>query len=872
MDTLIANANFPGNKLRVVLNKINPSNDEFVELFNQLKIKSNTLSTEQSIIVNYLQNKYKSTKFVNGNAAHEKSWSEHAIGTLQSKFNLNTFTYEVECFYNKDIEISASDKIKSIDLKYVFQFVYSSQPDWIINLSMAKSMTDKQEFSIKLHEYKNALFKNYDPIETNVDSNVYDYVQITVDFIGENMTKGKYQEFTKFFNKSLQDEDKILKQQYQSYIYKAAKLIYFKEMDNARFKEQKGFKNLVNNVIELNRPMYFKTILPDIQNYYITDKIDGQRALIYIVEHYNKKKLLGVNIKAISDKLYLIDKYSYEPTSRTTEVLHIFDAEMLNKDKNPTFHVFDVICINGKNFAHKPFSKRFEQFVECAKILDEYKLGKIKKFVKLTSDYKHELTQFYDDVKKSKYATDGIIFTPEGTFYDNKLPRFQKQLNTEYYNTLSFKWKPSDKMTIDFYMMKIPDTMYSNWEDLKVTKNESVYALCSGVESHIFKQLKLQFFEGYLDLIKPQFRKAQYFPIQFSPDDNPNVYLYKSVDDQMDNRVGEFIFKDKKFHLERIRDDRDIEIERGTYLGNALRYAELIWRSIASPLTFELLLSNQSDSYFASESSNEYFAQRAFNSYVKTYTIENFLKKDTLIDMMSGSSQDLARVADLGFKKVFLMDQDTDAITSSTERKYNLKLKKKDTSLNVHIRQVDVGSDYKTNIEELSSLKYLTIGSIDSVMVNFGIHYLMNDVKSITNCINLMNYYLVQSGRVLITCFNGDSVMKLLGDLESWDGYENDKLKYSIKKKYNSTELLDLNQAIDVLLPFSGGNYYTEFLVNINYLNSLYEENGFKLIETNSFSTFLDKFKKNNSKVYDQLSELDKQYVSLYDYIIYEKN
>jgi hypothetical protein len=871
MDTLIANANFPGNQVSLVLNKVNLTNEQFIELFNQLKSKTNTFSTDELIVINYEQNKCKSTKFINGESNQEKSWQHKSVGSLQSRFNLSTFTYTIESYYNDPIEINASDKLKTIDIKYIFQFVYSSYPDWLINLSMVKTIIDKQEFSIKLHEYKNTLIKNYDPIETTLDSNAYDYVQISVDFIGENFTKAKFNEFTRYFNKALQDEEKILKQQYQSYIYNTSKLVYFKELDNARFKQQKGFKNLVNNVIELNRPMYFKTILPDIENYYITDKIDGQRALIYIVEHYNKKKLLGVNIKAISDKLYSFDKYSYEPDARTTQVLHIFDAEMLNKDKHPTFYVFDVICVNGKNWAHKPFYKRFEQFDACSKVLDEYKLGSIKKFVKLTTDYKNELTNFYNEIKKSKYSTDGIIFTPAGSLYDNKLPRFQKQLNTEYYNTLSFKWKPSDKMTIDFYMMKIPEDKISNW-DIKLSKNETLYVLCSGVESHVFKQLKLQFFDGYLDLIKPQFLKAQYFPIQFSPDDSPLVYLYKSIDDQMDNRVGEFLFKDNKFHLERIRDDRDVEIARGTYLGNALRYAELIWRSIKSPLTFELLLSEQNSSYFASESSHEYFAQRAFNSYVKGTIIENFLKKDSLLDLMGGKGQDIARIADLGFKKVFLMDKDVDAIHESVDRKFNLKLKKKDTSINVHIRQLDVGADYQTNVEELSSLKYLSKESVDSVMVNFGIHYLMNDIKSINNCIQLINYYLVPKGRVMITHFDGRKIFELLGDQKSWDGYENDKLKYSIQKNYKSDTLMQLNQSIKVLLPFSGNEYYEESLVNTEYLISLFNSNGFKLVETNSFSVLLENFKKANSKIYNQLTDLDKEYDSLYQYTIFEKN
>ena len=78
--------------------------------------------------------------------------------------------------------------------------------------------------------------------------------------------------------------------------------------------------------------------------------------------------------------------------------------------------------------------------------------------------------------------------------------------------------------------------------------------------------------------------------------------------------------------------------------------------------------------------------------------------------------------------------------------------------------------------------------------------------------------------------------------------------------------LQDIGQKIDVLLPFSNDNYYTEYLVNIDYIADAFKEHNIILESDQSFSEYLDVFKKENKKVYDLLDNNDKKYVSLYHY------
>ena len=874
MEQVINIANKNNNLFRIKFNESVLSKIELVNLITELKTNCQSVLTNEYIKVKYSNNKSKINQFKNGvNTKKSKLYSSTILKQFDSKFKLHVYNYSYQAISSTEIKkLEVIDKIENIKIIYQFQFMLDSNPEWTILVNIVKNMNNPNEFNTMLSFNKDNLLKQYDNFELDISESSYDIVQMQILYSGDTLTKENVIKFVKLFEKVIKNDEQIKKEEYQRQIFNIAKYIYHDPIIANRYKYKSGFKRLVNNVIEISRPIYFKTVLPNIEDYYITDKIDGQRAILVITEHYDKKNLLGVNIKAISDCIYNIEKYSYEPDMRTKQIVHIFDAEMLSNNKNLEFFVFDIIAINGKSVANQPFTKRFEHFKACELILTEYGLGKCKSFIRLSKNYKSELNDFYTNAKKSKYNIDGLIFTPAGVD-KYTLPYHQrfKANNTEYYNTLSFKWKPIENQTVDFYMLMIPEKYYSNWE-ITVNKEESLYVLCSGVDLQSFNKLQLKFFNGYKEIMEDKYLDAQYFPIQFSPDDSPLIYLYTNKDSNLNGKVGEFRFHQNKFQLERVRNDRDIEIQRGEYFGNALKYAELIWHSIHYPLTFDLLLSDTNDAYFASDDNNDYFSQRAFNSFVKNEAMDKFLHKGSIIDMMCGKGQDLARMANLGFKSIYMMDQDIDAIYELLERKYNLRLKNNKTTANIHIRKVDVGKDADANILELNNLKYLKSNSIDSIMVNFAIHYIMDNINKITNAIKLINNYIKKGGRVMITCFDGKKVFELLGDQMQWMGEENNKLKYSIKKKYTSDTLMEINQPIDVLLPFSGNNYYEEYLVNINYLISLFEASGFKLVKYESFESMLPAFANANKKIYNSLSKLDKEYVSLYSFLILEKN
>ena len=105
---------------------------------------------------------------------------------------------------------------------------------------------------------------------------------------------------------------------------------------------------------------------------------------------------------------------------------------------------------------------------------------------------------------------------------------------------------------------------------------------------------------------------------------------------------------------------------------------------------------------------------------------------------------------------------------------------------------------------------------------------------------------------------NKSSVYKAKRELkqfkEDYNNYSKDNFNIltneiypnSIKKIYSSETLEVCGQKIGVLLPFSNGEYYEEYLVNTKTIIREFKDNGFQLIENTSISSKLQEFNLSN--------------------------
>jgi SAM-dependent methyltransferase len=876
--------NSDSDTLKVSISTVILSKVELGVLMNQVAEISTNLAVAQSIRLNY-PHQFKSKLITHsGSSPNTACYSEKIT---KKRVNISGNKEYTVLIVQTGEQSCNAESVQSISLTHALSYTLFQYPEWSLNIQVTKVVGNPQEFTTRLQEYKTRLLKDYKNFATELDESAYDMIAIELQFNGTTISKSDLVQVITYIDQLVANTQT---QDYQQMIYSVAKEIYYDQMTASRFKERSGFKQLTPSAVELSRTIYFKDVLPVIDQFYITDKIDGSRTLLQITEYFKrngrKKTLLGADIVSLSNEIQVIQSFDKKPSNlRGIDVVKtILDTEMIVEDGKPSFQAFDVIMLQGKKVSNLPFKQRFKEFQSINELLKQYKLGRTKTFIKLTKDkYKQQLEDFYEAALASDYEIDGIIFTPEGMYYKDAVKQ-KIRTNTEYYNTISFKWKPLEQSTIDFYMMPIaPDQAKALLKSAGKPSNSSehLYALCSGVDIITFKKLNLEFFAGYTP--PESENSAQYFPIQFAPYDNPFMYLWSSKEADLGGRVAEFKFVEangtmlKKPEIVRMRDDRSNDVRKGEYFGNALRYSELIWHSIKHPLTFEMLGMAQTDlgGYFAANSESDYFAQRAFNSFVKGELIKTYLKPVTksdsgsIIDLGAGKGQELARVIDLGFNDITMADRDIDALYELLQRKYNLRLKTKDASASVHIRQIDFENAYEDTISTVAVPTQL-----DTSMMNFAIHYLCHDKTEhnknlpISDLFKLINHVLKPKGRFLITCFDGQTIFNMLEGQSEWT---TGNKKYSIKKAYTSDVLTDLNQAIDVLLPFSGGSYYREYLVNMKFIESIANDHGLTMIANDSFSSMLRQFKKSNSKVYGQMDEADKEYVSLYSFAVFEK-
>lgn len=605
---------------------------------------------------------------------------------------------------------------------------------------------------------------------------------------------------------------------YQDIIYDIAK--YIKPNISHKFKHEFGMKQLSNQVIELNKATFFSELQSNITNYYITDKIDGKRTILY---------LSNANSYSVNDALI-------ELNIKTKDIC-ILDTEMYEGD----YYIFDVMVYNGENITEKPFEERID-FFDKFKNLQNIKT---KTFIKLNDNYKKQIKEFKND--KKNYEVDGIIFTP---------------VIGEYNTMKVYKYKPPEQLTIDFLIKKCPN---------KNNQDQETYILFCGVSKRVFLKLNMKFVECYKDMFPNIDTRnlPHYFPIQFEPSSLKNAYSFLSDNNDLDGKVGEFLYnvKTKQWNLKKIREDRKIEVERGNYFGNNYKIAEFIWMAYLDPLIIEDIEDNNQDIYFQEHDNVLQKASRNFNSYVKSELFKKFQNTKWIMDFASGKGQDLFRYGTYNMKNVIFLEIDKVALTELITRKHIYSNDDKfRNNMNILIQNVDLLDSYKKNIKKIKNV-YQKKEDIDLIICNFALHYFMKNKKSLKNICKMINYYLKQGGNFIFTAFDGQKIIDLLEKNNGeWLIKVDDQVKYGIKRKYKKDKLVSVGQKIDVLLPFSKNKYYEEYLVNINSISKKLKKYNIILDTNESFSKYIDSYKDN---LY--LDDNDKTYVDLYHYYIFVK-
>ncbi len=603
-----------------------------------------------------------------------------------------------------------------------------------------------------------------------------------------------------------------------------------------------GFRKAVNNPIALSKFIYVAEVLPQIDEYFLTDKADGVRAILVLTNQI-KKSVTSSGEKQINFSL---------PFSG------VFDCELVND----IFYIFDVMEYEGRNISSSPFSERHKVITEIAKLLQKSPTTEVtvKKFRKLTRDnYGKEITAAL--AEKRSYEIDGLIFTQCGAGYNK---------------TQNLKWKPPEQLTIDFLYL-----------------NKTLWV---GISKKAWKQYGFPLPSNYVRIIalatngvvRGEFIVREYFPVPFIcslGDYSTKPVIFKGASgknlrvDDLEGKIVELSWdaKNDSWIFHRIREDKEADFRAGYGYGNNYNVAEKTLQLVCNPLILADMVAEKSQlakGFYFEKTDTKYKAVRKFNNYVKEIIIKKY-KSDHVIDLASGKGQDLNKYSEARVRNLLMVEMDMSAIDELLTRKYdilgathvdNLKnsvnTRNETSNIVLHIRQMNLNDPWETNAKVIKS----AIGDVKpgSIFCNLALHYMMFDKTHMENICALIGQFLAEGGEFIFTAFDGARVFDTVKREPFKDGD-----RYLIELVSKSDRFKGFEK-INVLLPCSSVPY-EEPLINLFELDKIFNKYNIIRVEHRSFGELLKSFKEYRLNLYNELSEKDKQFINMYSYTVYKK-
>lgn len=322
---------------------------------------------------------------------------------------------------------------------------------------------------------------------------------------------------------------------------------------------------------------------------------------------------------------------------------------------------------------------------------------------------------------------------------------------------------------------------------------------------------------------------------------------------------------------------------------------------------------------------------------------------ERIMELGAGKLNDLLNWAHSGIKKVYAIEIDRSSIEEGNnkyefyknKRSKQLKYKttnkllyedlKKKNKLIPDLPEIEYIQADLTNSDDIDRIiEYLVTvkESIDHIICNFAIHYFMEDKKTVSDLIRLINYFLKVGGTFRFTTIDGKLLYEAFSILcskpqkigaGSAKVEKIDKLERKEKKKYidKLVNIIDLHtsnvtkksktpvyvtdkrknmisyknddytlfrmkrlypcdesflkygQKISVYVISIGRPHY-EYLVNIEYLTKKFGSYGYQLSDFKRFQEYMDEYI-NKKKIVKPLSQAEFKYSSLNVYVSYVK-
>lgn len=794
------------------------------------------------------------TKVENKTTTTSEYFKKETMDSYRSSNSIGKYSI----FLAKELPVSKEEvptNLSVVLLKRRFSFFISEEKNWRYDISIIRktepsSMCIKTAFREFFIEYSdiNILLKSI-----SEKSFIYS-INLEIEYVDKkNIVYESLDNILRlpFLMNNPKIEDVIKFQQEVLYISNTINQLsnnYIKKNNTDNLQ----LKNILPQVKSFTKHQYFE-IYPPI-NYFLKEKTDGNRCIVSI-----RNSIVSIIWDIQNIKQYDI-KYSKNI---------IVDCEIIKEKIN----VFDVILYNDEDIFNLPFEKRVLYISKCCDILNKFIKGYEfieGDYVSLSNPIKYK-KQFEDKYNNSQFTVDGLILLKKG---DN------------YKNTITYKWKPTKYQTIDALCKRCPDHLIKKGSYPTKDKH-TLYFLYVTASKNLIHNLNLTTNIGYNDIfnIEPSYNNI---PIPFSTPFVPLSYIYfhPEEEDDIDDIICEFTCSDNCIEHDTVHNRflvnwkllkrrLDKNITPGINYGN--NYATALYSFLNHINTFDIsYLYNgiPEDVYFQNKGgeSNVYSSMRSFSNYVKTQLINEYAHKtQSVIDIGSGRGGDLYKYIQQNLvQNLIVLDKDKTALSELMTRWIDIG-RTSNIILKTSIRGMimDINDNYTDNVNMIKSLSDTTY--VNTIFCHSALHYFCESVESVRNFVSFCKELTRSGSKVVITCPNGESIFKLLQNSIQWNSVENNSIKYEINKLYSDKVMTEGGQKISVLLPFSKGKTYPEYLINSKVLIQIFKEANFSLLLRKGYSSYLESFRVYKQAKYEGLTDSDKEWSSLFQVLVFKR-
>lgn len=454
-----------------------------------------------------------------------------------------------------------------------------------------------------------------------------------------------------------------------------------------------------------------------------TVKLNGKRYMLFIL----KEETYLVMPPFTIIKFGKTENPEYDGT--------LIDGELkMSSEGIVVFHMFDILFLKGDDVKDYTFLERYDmiQSIFAKKVVEPfYALMEIKHFEIEGTIYermRRVATTYKKMLEEDPNSTDGIIIQP----------------SHKYFNDTTFKWKPVDKLTIDFKFIQatekdisadITQKNYKRVFFLTVNKGKSIFKP-RAEKDHDGKEIK---FDGYIIL------------------DKNSIYT------QWINAIVEckWDYKRKTFIPLIVRDDRG---GNPNDMGPALD----VWKDIVRPIALSTV------------TGEDLVVMRKLHNKVKNDMLKVYLKRENnIIDIGSGRGGDLNKWQELGLGKIYAIEPNENNAEELTRRLEEMNRKAFDVEL------LQIGAeDTKEIKKEIGDTK------INAIVSFFSLTYFGESNEKYQGLLDTIN--LIQSGGYFIgAVMDGERVKILL---------ERERIKMMRSREIVLEEVKTLEKELDTVM------------------------------------------------------------------------